>query len=223
MKTHKSDKIFFEFLIKNMLEYYGLIQDNLYKSEHPDFRNEKMGLEITRSDQTLEFTGFISKYNKDNIKNIKKFNSAFEKCGGRVLKKDSPIVKILDLHDTFHFHDDYIYIIPGYHDNFDFTNERVEDKLIKLNSLYDKTLSFYYLAIFTTIYVDQSSIIEELKKLINIQSKYERKFEKIIIVFIDKICEYDFLKKDYNIIYDTNDTLNKISTNTSTEINAENN
>ena len=71
---HNSDKEYFEYLIKNMLQHYNLIDSDLHKSEKPDFRNDNLGLEVTRADQTLGFEGFISKYNKDNIGNIKNFN-----------------------------------------------------------------------------------------------------------------------------------------------------
>ena len=108
-----------------MLQHYNLIDSDLHKSEKPDFRNDNLGLEVTRADQTLGFEGFISKYNKDNIGNIKKFNKNFEKLGGRVLRKTDPVVKILDLHDTFHYHEDYIYIIPGYSETFDFVNKKI--------------------------------------------------------------------------------------------------
>ena len=146
--NHNSDKEHFEYLIKNMLQHYNIIDSDLHKSEKPDFRNDNLGLEVTRADQTLGFEGFISKYNKDNIGNIKKFNKNFEKLGGRVLRKNDPVVKILDLHDTFHYHEDYIYIIPGYSETFDFINKKIEDKLIRLNSIYDEDIKHYYLVIF---------------------------------------------------------------------------
>ena len=158
--NHNSDKEHFEYLIKNMLQHYNLIDSDLHKSEKPDFRNDNLGLEVTRADQTLGFEGFISKYNKDNIGNIKKFNKNFEKLGGRVLRKTDPVVKILDLHDTFHYHEDYIYIIPGYSETFDFVNKKIEDKLIRLNSIYDEDIKHYYLGIFTTIYTREDNIKE---------------------------------------------------------------
>ena len=198
---HNSDKEHFEFLIKNILQHYNLIDNNLYKNEKPDFRNDNLGLEVTRADQTLEFEGFISKYNKDNIGNIKKFNKNFEKLGGMVLKKNNPIVKILNLHDAFHYHEDYIYIIPGYSEIFDFVNKKIKDKLIRLNSIYDEDIKHYYLGIF-----------------IKLQSNRDKKFEKIIIIFIDKLCEFDLLNNTYNIIENTNEQLNNISIKTHEEL-----
>ena len=211
---HNSDKEHFEYLIKNMLQHYNLIDSDLHKSEKPDFRNDNLGLEVTRADQTLGFEGFISKYNKDNIGNIKKFNKNFEKLGGRVLRKTDPVVKILDLHDTFHYHEDYIYIIPGYSETFDFVNKKIEDKLIRLNSIYDEDIKHYYLGIFTTIYTREDNIKEELNEIIKLQSNCDKKFEKIIIIFIDKLCEFDLLNNTYNIIENTNKQLNNISIKT---------
>lgn len=197
---HNSDKEHFEYLIKNMLQHYNLIDSDLHKSEKPDFRNDNLGLEVTRADQTLGFEGFISKYNKDNIGNIKKFNKNFEKLGGRVLRKTDSVVKILDLHDTFHYHEDYIYIIPGYSETFDFVNKKIEDKLIRLNSIYDEDIKHYYLGIFTTIYTREDNIKEELNEIIKLQSNRDKKFEKIIIIFIDKLCEFDLLNNTYKIL-----------------------
>lgn len=215
---HNSDKEHFEFLIKNILQHYNLIDNNLYKNEKPDFRNDNLGLEVTRADQTLEFEGFISKYNKDNIGNIKKFNKNFEKLGGMVLKKTNPIVKILNLHDAFHYHEDYIYIIPGYSEIFDFVNKKIKDKLIRLNSIYDEDIKHYYLGIFTTIYTREDNIKEELNEIIKLQSNRDKKFEKIIIIFIDKLCEFDLLNNTYNIIENTNEQLNNISIKTHEEL-----
>lgn len=216
--NHNSDKEHFEYLIKNMLQHYNLIDSDLHKSEKPDFRNDNLGLEVTRADQTLGFECFISKYNKDNIGNIKKFNKNFEKLGGRVLRKTDPVVKILDLHDTFHYHEDYIYIIPGYSETFDFVNKKIEDKLIRLNSIYDEDIKHYYLGIFTTIYTREDNIKEELNEIIKLQSNRDKKFEKIIIIFIDKLCEFDLLNNTYNIIENTNEQLNNISIKTHEEL-----
>lgn len=216
--NHNSDKEHFEYLIKNMLQHYNLIDSDLHKSEKPDFRNDNLGLEVTRADQTLGFEGFISKYNKDTISNIKKFNKNFEKLGGRVLRKTDPIFKILDLHDTFHYHEDYIYIIPGYSETFDFVNKKIEDKLIRLNSIYDEDIKNYYLGIFTTIYTCEDNIKKELNEIIKLQSNYDKKFEKIIIIFIDKLCEFDLLNNTYNIIENTNEQLNNISIKTHEEL-----
>ena len=215
---HNSNKEHFEYLVKNMLQHYNLIDSDLHKSEKPDFRNDNLGLEVTRADQTLGFEGFISKYNKDNIGNIKKFNKNFEKLGGRVLRKTDPVVKILDLHDTFHYHEDYIYIIPGYSETFDFVNKKVEDKLIRLNSIYNEDIKHYYLGIFTTIYTREDNIKEELNEIIKLQSNCDKKFEKIIIIFIDKLCECDLLNNTYNIIENTNEQLNNISIKTHEEL-----
>lgn len=216
--NHNSDKEHFEYLIKNMLQHYNLIDSDLHKSEKPDFRNDNLGLEVTRADQTLGFEGFISKYNKDNIGNIKKFNKNFEKLGGRVLRKTDPVVKILDLHDTFHYHEDYVYIIPGYSETFDFVNKKIEDKLIRLNSIYDEDIKQYYLGIFTTIYAREDNIKEELNEIIKLQSYYDKNFEKIIIIFIDKLCEFDLLNNTYRIIENTNEQLNNISIKTHEEL-----
>ena len=82
--NHNSDKVFFEYLIKNILLHYNIIDGDFIKSECPDFINNDIGLEITRADETLKFDGFIKKYPKVKTGNIEKFNKHFEENGGRV-------------------------------------------------------------------------------------------------------------------------------------------
>ena len=215
---HDLNKKYYEFLMKNILQYYNLIDKDLEKNEKPDFKNDNLGLEITRADPSLEFSGFISKYNKDNIGNIKKFNKNFEKLGGRVLKKNNPTVKRLNLHDTFHYHEDYIYIIPGYSGNFDFVNKKIKDKLTRLNSIYDVDIKHYYLGIFAIIHPFEDNIKKELNEIVELQSRYDKKFEKVIIVFLNNICEFNLNNNTYKIIENTSDALNKISETTYEEI-----
>ena len=47
---------------------------------------------------------------------------------------------------------------------------------------------------------------------------YDKKFEKIIIVFIDKLCEFNLLNNNYNMIENTNEQLNNISIKTHEEL-----
>ena len=132
--------------------------------------------------------------------NIKKFNKIYEKKGGKVLKKTDPIVKLLNLQDCFKYHEDYVYVSPCYTDNFDFVNEKVKDKLNKLNNLYDKEILNYYLVIFSPIYVNEYMIKEEFYQLKKIESVFNKKFDKIIVIFIDKLCEFDLINL-HNILY----------------------
>lgn len=59
---------------------------------------------------------------------------------------------------------------------------------------------------------------EELNEIIKLQSYYDKKFEKIIIIFIDKLCEFDLLNNTYRIIENTNEQLNNISIKTHEEL-----
>ena len=72
--------------------------------------------------------------------------------------------------------------------------------------------------IFTTIYAREDNIKEELNEIIKLQSYYDKKFEKIIIIFIDKLCEFDLLNNTYRIIENTNEQLNNISIKTHEEL-----
>ena len=109
-------------------------------------------------------------------------------------------------------------IIPGYSESFNFINKKIKDKLIRLNSNYDEDIKHYYLGIFTPIYTREDNIKEELNEIIKLQSNRDKKFEKIIIIFIDKLCEFDLLNNTYSIIENTNEQLNNISIKTHEEL-----
>ncbi len=216
---NRSDKDFIEYFVKNILENYKLITKGLLKSEKPDFRNDNFGLEITRVDQSLEFQGFISKVNNScNKTNIKKFNKTFKNKGGRIIKKDNPIINTLNIKDTFYFNDDYIYIIPGYKNDFSLINKAINNKLKKLNTNYDENIAHYYLGIFTTIHTTKFDLENEFKEIKIIQSKFNKKYEKIAIIFLDKICEYNFNDNKYKIIENINKKLFELAVITNNSI-----
>lgn len=215
---YNKDKDYFEYLIKNILQKLKLIDDDFIKSEEPDFINDNIGLEITRADETLAFNGFINKYDKNNIKDILKFNEKFKECGGRVININDPIVKILKLKDTCHYNDNYIYIIPCYSNNFDFINKHIKRKLYKLNKNYNNKLKVYYLGIYTPIYANEIMIEDEFKIIKSISKQYNKKFEKIFIIFLDKICVFNLKENFFDIIQKTNELLNDLSVVTNEQL-----
>ena len=221
--NHNADKDFFEYLIKNILLYYNIIDGDFIKSECPDFINNDIGLEITRADETLKFDGFIKKYPKVKTGNIEKFNKHFEENGGRVFKKTDVIVKLLNLVDTFYYHEDYVYIIPSYKNDFTFINEKISNKIDKLNSIYDVNIKTYYLGVFTTVYATEEMIQEELAILNEMNKNKSKQFDKIIIIFLDKICIFNLTCNKYKIIDDVNEEINKLSRKTKNELDNINN
>ena len=221
--NHNSDKDFFEYLIKNILLHYNIIDGYFIKSERPDFINNDIGLEITRADETLKFDGFIKKYPKEKTGNIEKFNKHFEENGGRVFKKTDVIVKLLNLVDTFYYHEDYVYIIPSYKNDFTFINEKISNKIDKLNSIYDVNIKTYYLGVFTTVYATEEMIQEELVVLNEMNKNKSKQFDKIIIIFLDKICIFDLTYNKYKIIDEVNEEINKLSRKTKNELDNINN
>ena len=221
--NHNADKDFFEYLIKNILLYYNIIDGDFIKSECPDFINNDIGLEITRADETLKFDGFIKKYPKVKTGNIEKFNKHFEENGGRVFKKTDVIVKLLNLVDTFYYHEDYVYIIPSYKNDFTFINEKISNKIDKLNSIYDVNIKTYYLGVFTTVYATEEMIQEELAILNEMNKNKSKQFDKIIIIFLDKICIFNLTCNKYKIIDDVNEEINKLSHKTKNELDNINN
>ena len=221
--NHNADKDFFEYLIKNILLYYNIIDGDFIKSECPDFINNDIGLEITRADETLKFDGFIKKYPKVKTGNIEKFNKHFEENGGRFFKKTDVIVKLLNLVDTFYYHEDYVYIIPSYKNDFTFINEKISNKIDKLNSIYDGNIKTYYLGVFTTVYATEEMIQEELAILNEMNKNKSKQFDKIIIIFLDKICIFNLTCNKYKIIDDVNEEINKLSRKTKNELDNINN
>ena len=210
-KKHDADRIFFEYLVKDMLQNYKLVDDDFRKDEKPDFQNDNTGLEVTRADETLAFGGATLEFDKDRIKNIEKFNKKFRKLGGRVFRKTDPLVRVLGLRDTFGYHKDYVYIAPSYQNGFSFINKKIKDKIEKLNSEY-VDLEHYYLGIFSPAYIAEDKIKQELGEIVDMQSGRNKKFEKVMIVFVDKICTFDMINNVYSILKDTNKKLNEIST-----------
>lgn len=221
--NHNADKDFFEYLIKNILLHYNIIDGDFIKSECPDFINNDIGLEITRADATLNFDGFIKKYPKEKTGNIEKFNKHFEENGGRVFKKTDVIVKLLNLVDTFYYHEDYVYIIPSYKNDFTFINEKISNKIDKLNTIYDVNIKTYYLGVFTTVYATEEMIQEELAILNEMNKNKSKQFDKIIIIFLDKICIFNLTCNKYKIIDDVNEEINKLSRKTKNELDNINN
>jgi len=216
----RNERDFYEYLIKNILIKYKIININLKKGEKPDFTGDNFGLEITRAEKSKNFQEFVSRYNKKEDVNTKidKFNKNYKKVGGKIIKKTDPLANYLEKNNILDYSDDYIYVIPSYKDDFNFINERIIDKLNKLNTVYDKSIQHYYLGIFSTTYVLEDDIKNELSKIQNIQSKYIRKYEKIIIVFLDKICEFDLLNNKYKVISNTNENLNQTAIITKEEL-----
>ena len=221
--NHNADKDFFEHLIKNILLYYNIIEGDFIKSECPDFVSKDIGLEITRADETLKFDGFINKYPKEKIDNIEKFNKHFEENGGKVFKKTDVIVKLLNLVDTFYYHEDYVYIIASYKNNFSFINKKISNKIDKLNTIYDLNIKTYYLGVFTTVYATEEMIQEELVVLNEMNKNKSKQFDKIIIIFLDKICIFDLTCNKYKIIDEVNKEINKLSRKTKNELDNINN
>lgn len=217
--NHNTDKYFFEYLIKNILLHYNIIEGDFIKSECPDFVSKDIGLEITRADKTLSFNGFINKYPKEKVHDIEKFNKHFEENGGRVFKKTAVIVKILNLVDTFCYHKDYVYITPLYKNDFTFVNKKISNKIDKLNTIYDINIKTYYLGVFTTVYTTEEMIQEELAILNEMNKNKSKQFDKIIIIFLDKICIFDLKYNKYKIIDEVNEEINKLSHKTKNELN----
>ncbi len=216
MNNHDNNKIFFEYYVKNILQHFNLINE-VTKDESPDWISfdKTIGLEITKADETEDFSGYVEKYGHNHGK-ISKFNKNYVKRGGRVFKKTDPIVKILNLQSS-PYHEDYIHIIPGYNNNFDFTNRMIKNKLDKLNDKY-KEFPKYYLGIISTIHIFDHDLNIELDELNRIQSTYIKIFSRIYIICFNKLLIFDLDNYSYNAIDLTKELLDCIALKTKEEI-----
>ena len=67
------------------------------------------------------------------------------------------------------------------------------------------------MGIFSPAYIAEDKIKQELGEIVDMQSGRNKKFEKVMIVFVDKICTFDMINNVYSILKDTNKKLNEIS------------
>ena len=206
MKT----KEFYELFSKAVLEnFYPKIFCNLQKREKPDFANEYIGLEITLALEAYE--GEL----KSLFENYK--NKPYKQLPSKLLKKFgfqgmSNINDILYSQTSrkngkllyFYSKEKKDYILLGYISplqsngiTVDVIMERINDKLEKLNSNYE-IKNNNYLAILIQEQINYygmeniflSEIIDEILKKIkaqDISNKYEYVFDKIYLIFLDKI------------------------------------
>jgi len=185
---HDDDKTFIEEFAKEVLEEKQLLKD-LVKSESPDYivKDKRIGVEVTKVFANSKLDGYTKKYGH-NIKNINKYNIGYEKLGGKVLRKNSVLAKILKLKNS-PYHKDYIHIQTGYNDNdFNDINKAIIKKLERLNNKYRtrNDIDNFQLAIVTPMHFTQDNITKEVQEIENIQKNYEYKYEYIYIIIINK-------------------------------------
>ncbi len=216
MDKHDYEKTFSEYYVKNILKYFNLINE-LKKDESPDWisKDGTFGLEVTKADETEAFSGFVEKYG-NNHDDISKFNKKYTELKGRVFKKTDPVVKALNLQGS-PYHEDYIHIIPGYDNNFNYANKIINNKLDKLNKKY-KNLSKYYLGVISTIIVYDYDISAELNELNKIQSTYTKKYSIIYVICFNKLLIFNMENNSSQAIDLTDEILRKIAIETEEEI-----
>lgn len=225
MKQHDYEKKYFERFAINLLKKYINIDISNFKDlEKPDWQDEfnSIGIEVTRDSVGTKFWADIEKVQGKKIadKDLKKFNNRFKANGGRIVtKQTASIIGIKQC--SFGFNDRYVYIIPSYTDDFKRINEIIEDKTKKLNNDYNETIIDNRLFVFSPILVNTKMIEEELIQMENIQKEYDRKFNVIYVCILHEIYIFNIKESKVGILEMDEEEFNKISKESSKEINKE--
>lgn len=214
MKNHDSDKNYYEELALQILLKKELIPNTFIKGETPDWHSNKdnIGIEVTNTDQSIEFSEWINNIENKEKKNIKKFNKKYKKLGGKILDINHPLVKILDLKTAYNFDENYIYIIPSYDGSFKVIKEAIKRKMDKLNNNYTK-FKDNRLAIFTTNIITNEIIQEELIELLNISNSKPTSFNTIYLITFENIFIININKKSFSKLKINKEELQKPSIN----------
>lgn len=195
---HNLEKEYYEQLALNLLESILRIDvSNFDDYEEPDWQNDKdsIGIEITRDDESLKFYKELENVDKVNTVEVEKFNKRYRKNGGTVMTKGE--AKSIGIEGGSEFNENYVYIIPSYNNNFDDINNKIKNKIKKLNNNY-KLFKQNNLFIFSHIRTKKELFKEELDKIIEIQSE-NNKFDFIYICLTDCIVTFDLNNKIYNV------------------------
>lgn len=210
----KMEKFFYESFSKAVLEYfYPEKFSDLQKEEKPDFINDYVGLEITLALKSHEgeLKSFFEKYNNKPYKDLP--SRLLRKLGFKTITNYDDIIYIQRSKKNgklLYFYskekEDYIllgHISPLQSNNIAADNimSSINKKLKKLNSIY-KIKKENYLAILVEEQIKyfgigdacSSEIINEIFEKIkaqDISNEYEYMFDKIYLIFFDKIIIID--------------------------------
>lgn len=220
--SHDEEKKYFEKFALNLLkEYKNIDISNFEHKEKPDWQDEtnSIGIEVTRDSIGTKFWADLEKVKDKKIpdKKIKDFNKKFEKNGGRILDKE--IASIMGIEKcSFGYNDRFVYIIPSYSDDFGRVNKKIEEKINKLNDIYEKKIQDNRLFIFSPILINKEMADEELIEIKNIQLNSRRKFNIIYVCILHEIYTFDFIKNKWDVIKMDENQFNNISINSSKEV-----
>lgn len=186
-----------EYLARTILDEIGEIcKDDFKKAESPDWieKNNKIGIEVTVSNDSLKFSGLIENVKKiSDINNINNFNKTYKKCGGSII--DDKKAKMLNIKYSYpNLKNGYVYIPPKYDDTFKPINDRIKSKLKKLNDVYH-TCSENWLFIFSPKLVDKEEIDEETEKICEIQNEYKIKYDNIFMLCCKTLYKFNIYTK----------------------------
>lgn len=198
----KDDKSLLEYVARTILDEIGKIcKDDFEKTESPDWieKSSKIGIEVTVSNDSLKFSNLIENVKSiRDIRNISNFNRTYIKCGGSIIEDKK--AKFLNIQYSFpDLKNGYKYIPPGYDDTFKPINDRIIDKLDKLNEVYHKCTE-NWLFIFSPKLVYDIEIEKEIEDIIRIQNNYKTKFNVIFMLCCNTLYEFNFYNNKCNNI-----------------------
>lgn len=211
MKINK-EKLYFETFALNLLKRYaGLDITNFKKYEGPDWIDDinSISIEVTRTAEGNKFWSELENVKKPiPDEKIERFNERFEKNGGRVISKE--LAQIIGIEDTFGYNSNYVYILPSYDDDFSIVNQRIIEKIKKLNKNYT-IMKDNRLFIFSPILFNDEMLKNEINNIKKIQEEFKYRFDKIYICILHELCSIDFNDEKYERIPMNKEEFDKIS------------
>lgn len=206
------ENLYFEIFARNILEKYtGLDITNFRKHESPDWIDNinSIGIEVTRTAKGNQFWSELENVKKPiSDEKIERFNKRFEKNGGRVISLD--LAKTIGIKDTFGYNNNFVYILPCYNDDFSIVNQRISEKVKKLNKNYT-AIKDNRLFIFSSIMFNDEIIKNEIESIQKIQKKYKCRFNIFYICILHELCIIDLNTKSFKRIPMSKEEFDKIS------------
>lgn len=154
---------------------------NLKLCDKPDLRDTQnnIGIEVTiaedsktmNSERKYSWLPYVDEYKKEeSIKNIKNCGASYE--NGILFNSGK--------------------------DNFELINQRIKDKVEKINDGLYATLAEYQLFVFSSIYVDDMMLNKELNYLL--EHKIVEYFKKIYILVPEALFYFDLAEGIYKVL-----------------------
>lgn len=162
-------------------ELYPKEFKNLEIKDKPDLQTSSCGIEVTiaEDEKQLESENLYASLPYIPIHEKEKVKQKIKKNGNEV--------------------EEYFMIGKPTTDSFSLIYERLRKKLMNLNKEGYSIFTNNYLFVFSSILAGQQMLIEAKDEMQNIQSKYEKKFDRVYVCVPQYCYFFDFKKNEYFI------------------------